>query len=459
MTTQQKIDFLQRIIDKDSSLVYEDIVIKAMSQAKSVNYLKRVEKIANPLTYIDSKKLSINPNASGTMRGLWKSLGLESDVLTGAKEESFSTPVLKELVKTTFDESTREIIQQVLDIGSTKNLLSQYIPACELNYTGEGTCFLSVRFPGTKSYRISGKTEASGTGLSMVTIPKIIKTAIVAPKGWLIACSDYAALESVISCNLTHDATKLASYKENFDGHCLAATTYFPDEIGELLGTPANSSIEFNKLFNKERKENTEKGKKLDKLRSSSKGVTFGLEYGSYPPKVAKQLSIPLKEAEGIFNRFHYELYKGVSIYREEYVLKTALKNGKIHLGFGAFISTKNANKDIRTLTNSTFQFYSILTLIAIVKIQKRIKEAGYEQDILVYATCHDEISAMIKEEVKVIKWYNDNLIGCMTKSYLVNQNTPLTANLDIGRVYTEAIELPNNCSEEYIQEVLNQLK
>ena len=151
MEITKQIEYLKRVVAKDESLAYDELVMRVMKRNKSVNYIKRQKKIDNPLEYMDSKKLNINPNASQQMRGLWKSLGLESDVLTNAKEESFATPILKALVKTTPDNNTREIIQQVLDISSTKNLLSQYIPAYEMNHTGDGFCYQSCRSPGTSS--------------------------------------------------------------------------------------------------------------------------------------------------------------------------------------------------------------------------------------------------------------------------------------------------------------------
>ena len=187
--------------------------------------------------------------------------------------------------------------------------------------------------------------------------------------------------------------------------------------------------------------------------------ISVGITYGAYPPKIAKSLKQPLSVGQKLFDRFHNDLYPDSRDYKDKYILPTAKAQGYIHQGLGARISSKNPEKDIRTLGNSTMQFWSILTLLAIVKVKKRIKEAGLEKDIFIYSTIHDSITAYIKEDIEVIKWYNENLVNCMLQDFLIDQKVKLQANLDIGYIYSECTELPNNCSTEQIQQTLDQLK
>ena len=142
-----------------------------------------------------------------------------------------------------------------------------------------------------------------------------------------------------------------------------------------------------------------------------------------------------------------------------KYILPTVKTKGYVHLGLGARLYSENPERDLRTLANATYQHWSLLTLIALTKIMKKIKDVGYGKDILPYSTIHDEISALVREDPKIIKWYNDNLISNMTKDFMENQEVPLQSNLDIG--YTRGVmkELPNNCSIERIQQTLDQLK
>ena len=151
-------------------------------------------------------------------------------------------------------------------------------------------------------------------------------------------------------------------------------------------------------------------------------------------------------------------MYPIVRDYREHYVLPTAKQQGYIHLGLGARLKSNKPDSDIRTLSNSTMQFWSILTLIALYRIKDRIVKAGYFDVIKPYSTIHDEISAYGPLDAKIIKWYNDNLIEVMTQTFLTNQTVKLTANLDLGFNRAKMVEIPNNSNEETIKSTLSQL-
>lgn len=272
---------VQAILDKSSSLPTNSRMQILMKSHRTVNQTKLQHKLDNPEQYLDPKQLTINPNASQQMRGLWKSLGLESDVLTPKKEESFNKDVLKVIMKSTPDAQTKDIITQVLSIAETKNLLSQYIPAYE-HSSENNFCWQSVKFPGTLSYRLSGAVgkvdksvisdePLSGFGISMLTQPGVTKRAVVAPEGFIIATSDYAGLETNIAANITHDPTKIRVLNDGYDSHCLHASYYFTEELEQLMGVPFEDTLEFNQAFNKARKSD----KALDKLRSTSKGPSL----------------------------------------------------------------------------------------------------------------------------------------------------------------------------------------
>ena len=448
----------QDIIDKTKGIEAYPIVIEAMKSHKTSNQGKLQHKLDNPFDYIDDKKLSINVNASVQMKGLYKSLGLESDVFTPKKEESFNKDVIAAIAKTTPEQQTREIIEQVLLIAETKNLLSQYIKAYEGSYEN-GFCHGSIKFPGTISYRVSsakGKgDDLDKRGLPLVTLPGVTKRATVAKAGWVLIASDFANLEGYIGALLMKDPMKKKILVDNYDSHCLHSSYYFTKEVERIMGIPFVDTLEFNQKFNKMRKEN----KELDKLRSKSKGVSFGLVYGAYPKKVAQTLKEPLHVGQALFDRFHNDLYPASVKYKEEYILPTAKKKGKIHLGLGAYLASNKPDNDIRSLGNATIQFWSILTLLAINKINTRIEKAGYKGKISIYSTVHDSIMAHVVEDLEVVQWYNNNLIECMTEDFLVNQEVKLISNCDIGYSYDSLVEIPNNCSIERIEQVLKQLK
>ena len=194
-------------------------------------------------------------------------------------------------------------------------------------------------------------------------------------------------------------------------------------------------------------------GKRSSELFLNTK---VGLAYGAYPPKVARTIKCPLEEAEGIFTAYHTEMYPGITEYREQYVLPTAIENGEIHLGLGFYLKTDFPDNDIRTLHNATAQFWSILTALTINKMHHLIDEAGYEEDILITSTIYDSIYAEITEDPCIIKWYNDNIVPVMEKDFVVDQIVKNEARVEIGPSWADLTELSENASIEEIQEVLD---
>lgn len=234
----------------------------------------------------------------------------------------------------------------------------------------------------------------------------------------------------------------------------MAALAYFPEEVKaemELTGNMAEDSKTFNKL----RKTNAT----LENLRSTGKRATFGLSYGAFPPKVANSLQISVPAAEAIFNNYHNVLYPGVTKFREEYVMPTALENKEIHCGLGFKIRTDNPSKDIRTLTNSTCQFWSILTAISTNELHNRIDEELASPDFIqITATIYDAIYGICLAEPEAIEWLNNNIVEIMIKDFITDQVIHNEANLEIGTSWADLHELPNNASLELIDSKLKEI-
>lgn len=56
--------------------------------------------------------------------------------------------------------------------------------------------------------------------------------------GWLFTGLDFASLEDRISALTTKDPAKLAVYLFGFDGHCLRAHSYFPENMPDIERAP-----------------------------------------------------------------------------------------------------------------------------------------------------------------------------------------------------------------------------
>ena len=185
---------------------------------------------------------------------------------------------------------------------------------------------------------------------------------------------------------------------------------------------------------------------------------TFGLSYGSFPAKVAATLKIPLEDAEAIFNRYHNELYSGITTYRENYVESTANAEGRIHMGMGCYIATDNASRDIRTLHNATCQFWSILTLLAINKMHQLIDLSGLQEEVQCISTIYDSIYFIVKKDADLIKWVNDQIVPIMGTDFIEGQTIENEATAEIGLDWADLHQISNDASEEEIQKVLDSL-
>jgi DNA polymerase-1 len=368
--------------------------------------------------------------------------------------ESMSKDELKELkgvVDCLIDYSNANIIQS----NFVKNFYSYSIADNDID---GHTLYSSYRIFGAKSFR---PTSSHPNLLNMPATgsiyAKAVKQCFISKPEYIIYQVDYSALEERVMANLSKDKNKIAILLENMDSHCFNSYYYFKDEIEKELPRELNEDLySYVKRYHK----NVEEGNKVLKaIRQKSKPCSFGINYGSYPKKIAETTRLPLEEAERIFNKYHTELYPGVTQIREKYALPTAKANGKIHLGLGCVIHTSEPDKEIRSYNNALFQFWSILTLLTINKLHTLIDENNLSEDVFVIATIYDSIYLHIKDDLEVIKWVNDTITELMSKDFIENQTVPLTAGAEIGYSWFDSIPISNTASLDDIEKARNKAK
>ena len=379
-------------------------------------------------------------------------LGLKSEATsktTGA--DKWDRAQLERLLKEATDPATIELLQALIDFSFAAIVRNNFIEAF-YNYTVDGRLMGTYRLYGTKTFRLTSNNP------NLLNLPstnskfaKPIKRCLVAPDGFIIATADYSALENRVIANLANEQTLIKLYADDLDGHCVNALYYFREEIAQHIPLTGDLTTDA-RLF----AASIDTNPALKAIRQRGKGPSFGLQYGAYPPKIAATIKCSIEEATTIFDRYHNELYPAVTNFRENYVQPTAEANGKLHLGLGAYIKTDNPRRDIRTITNSCSQFWSILTLLSIHKMDQLIDEAGLQDDIKCISTIYDSVYYQCRKDPTIIQWLNTNLMQCMLKPFIDNQICPNDAALDIGPDWSLLKGIPHNASITHIQEILD---
>jgi len=420
----------------------------AMAEAKLVVYNKSVDtKVKTEGTH---EKLlpPFNPGSNKQKRELFEWLkipAIRHSKDTG--EPSWNREAIEELQITIDKTETtlQEVLQLFVDHSFSAIINNNFIASFK-KYTIDGILYGNIKLFGAKSFRL---TSSNPNLLNMPSTASIyakpLKECFIAPKGWVILTADYNALEDRVIANLSGDVNKIAIFEEGLDGHSLAATYYFRDRIEKLVG-PVIVGMD-NKEISKELKKLIAEGNKnIKEIRQDGKPVTFGLSYGAYPQKVSDTIGCTLEVAQGIFDAYHNEMFPGITEFREV-ITEEAKLEGYTHLGLGCRLYTSDVGKEVRTLFNANSQFWSILTLLTINKLHSLIDDAGYTDDIKCISTIYDSIYFIVKEDAEIIQWLNNVLIEVMCVDYLVDQRVPNTAESEIGRNWSNLVELSNKAT------------
>jgi hypothetical protein len=453
---------------------FEDTLVKAgadlyeeaecLRQNTNAN---RIDKINNPEKYT---QVGFNPWNYQQLKQMWISFGLTSyKVSKETGEMSFDSDVLKELSKTATGDP-QKVIKLYLEVAQSKNMITQYIPKY-YGSTVNGRLHYALKLMGTFTGRLSGKAGGDKLeapmkhqmGANGVTQPvghrvygKTVKSMFVAPKGRILAACDYNGLENHINACLTKDETTIKLLSPDpetglmWDMHTLHSTIFFKEEWEAITGQPFENTIQYNNMCYKLTDENSE----ASALRSKSKPITFKLAYGGFPDSHKGGVI-----TQAIFDRYHTELYPGVTRFREDYVIPTSQDQNYLHLNWGLRVYSSNPKGDLLALNNANFQGYSDLTLIAGTKFRDKYLAEGNPHNIMGLNIIHDALYYELDDTPEAIKWVNDNLIATMVPDFLHNQTVHLRAECDFGYNQKSMVTMPNNADLPTIVNKLATLK
>ena len=461
---------LQPLIDKQFD--HPDIVAacnayheaEALRQNTSMN---RVDKVNNPQNYV---QIGYNPFNYSQLTDMWMSFGLESpEVSKDTGKMSFSKDVLTELSYSA-DGELKTILKNHLEISQSKNMITQYIPKY-YGSTVNGRLHYSLKLMGTFTGRLSGKAGGDKLdesikhklGANGVTQPvghkvygKLVKKMFIAPPGRIMAAVDYNGLENHINACLTKDNTTIKLLSPDpetglmWDMHTLHSTIFFKEKWEQITGKPFENTIQYNQLCY----ELTDSNSEAKNLRTDSKPCTFKLAYGGYPD-ADKGGTI----TQAIFDRYHNELYPGVTQFKTEYVIPTVNSNKSLHLNWGLRLATDNPRGDLLPLNNANFQGYSDLTCIAAVKFRNLYMSQGNPHNIMGLNIIHDALYYELDDTPEAVEWLNTNLIACMIPDFLHNQTVHLRAECDFGYNQKDMVTMSNNADLATIIDKLSTLK
>lgn len=263
----------------------------------------------------------------------------------------------------------------------------------------------------------------------------------------------------MINALLTRDTNKLRVYTQGFDSHSLRAYYYWPDLFPDI-----NPDLpeEINKIK-----------KDFPEIRQRSKEPSFLLTYAGSFHGLMKNCGFSREEALVIEANYH-ELYKE----SDEWVkaqLEKACHDGYVTLAFGLKLRTPllkrsilgnrstlyEAEAEARTAGNAlSGQSYGLLNNRAAIAFMKRVHASKWKYDIKPVALIHDAIYLLIKDDIECVEWVNRVLIEEMKWQDLPelhHEEVKLGSGLDLFYPsWAYPIELPNNASQEVIQQIIN---
>lgn len=457
-------------------------VVKGVLQANADKYLKNIhsnpyvvtatmglkmKELAKINAVLKTKQHGIekvadyefNPNSNQHLQFLlYDVIGLPVIDTTSTKQPATGVDTLTKLINHTTSDKVKELLHSLIDLSKVNKILSAFIPSFEDAFVKDNSSYLHGSF--NLGGALSGRLSSSNPNLQQLpsgsAYGKLVKKCFKAPKGWLFMGSDFASLEDRINALLTKDSNKVKVYASGYDGHSLRAYYYWKDRMPDIEDTVDSiNSIQT----------------KYKELRQASKAPTFALTYNGTYLTLMNNCGFTEEEAKQIEANYH-ELYKESDEWAKA-KLETCSRQGYIDVAFGLRIRTPLVGKTVigssktpnmasaeaRSVANAfSGQSYGLLTNRALNEFMERVWDSEYKYDILPVATIHDAIYLMAKDDIRIVKWINDNLIECMAWQELPEiKHDEVKLASELGIYYpnwANEITLPNHATEQEILDI-----
>jgi len=372
------------------------------------------EKFADELSSIERKTFDLageefninSPQQLGYI--LFEKLNLPGKKKT-RKKSGYSTDVevLTELA------IQHELPSLLLRFRTISKLKSTYLDAL-VNMVNPLTGRIHTSY--NQTVTATGRLSSSNPNLQNIPIRteegREIRKGFIADTGHLLLSADYSQIELRVFAHYSEDPVLLQAFERGEDIHTRTAAEVFG--VDPRMVAP--------------------------EMRRMAKMINFGIIYGMGPIKLAKELGISKKVAQGYLDNY-YERYKGVKDFKEK-ILSRARQHGYVTTLFKRRRYLPNINSDNgnlkseaeRAAINTPIQGTAAdLIKMAMLNIAERLRREGLRTKMLLQV--HDELVFEVPEEeldnaTKLVKAEMEGVYPL---------NIPLNVDINWGKNWGEA--------------------
>lgn len=389
------IPILERM--KERGVRIDTKYLKKLSQ----EYHKDLEKIQKEIWKEAGEEFNINsPKQLGEI--LFDKLGLKTSKKTAGGARSTRESELTKL------KDEHSIVQKILEYRELQKLLSTYIDNIPEMLEGDR---LHATF--LQAGTTTGRMASNDPNLQNIPIKselgRAIRNAFIPSKGFVLCGIDYSQIELRVAAILSGDKNLMDIFKNGEDVHTEVALRVFGTDDKEA--------------------------------RRKAKVINFGILYGMGVNALKQNLGTDRKEAQEFYNAY-FKNFQGLEKYLEE-VKGEANRKGYTETLFGRrryFQGLRSPLPYIRAQAermaiNAPIQGTATgdIVKLAIVEVDKYIKEEGLDKDAHILMQVHDELVFEIKKEKAgtVIPRLKDIMESVLTNKQ--SKGVPIVADAEAG--------------------------
>lgn len=403
----------------------------------SKEYKEKIEKIKN---FIFSKiKLEFNLNSPKQLQDILfdklkiKTKGIKK-IKTGISTASDQLEKIKDLLEEELEKKSNtfnfidslnidevslkdqiEIINKLIEYREYEKLKTTYIDVLP-KLINKNTNRIHTSF--NQTIAVTGRLSSTEPNLQNIPVRtedgKKIRKAFIANEGYKIFSIDYSQVELRIIASLSGQESMIDAFIKNIDIHTQTASLINNIKIEEVTKPQ----------------------------RYAAKAINFGILYGMGARKLSRETGITFNEAKEYIEKY-FKINDKIEKYISE-IIKISHRDEFIENLFGRKRYFKEINSSQKFIVSAAERMAVNMTIqglaadimkLAMINIYEKIKN---RDDIKMLIQVHDELVFEIKEDK--IDFYIPILKEEMEKSYLLPNNVPLIADIEIGNNWGELI-------------------